>query len=467
MSKPRVSVIIPTYNSANYLAEAVQSVLTQTLSDLEVIVVNDASTDHTDEIISQFDDPRVRYFVHETNRYAAAARNTGIRAAAGDYIAFLDADDLMHPEKLQSQVVFLDEHPDVGLSYTYRLTIDGFGSPLFIETNPPVVTLSDLVTSYPFAPSEVVMRKEWVLRAGMFDESFTHHSEDPDFHMRLALQGCKMAGLSRAFNYRRLFANKQFGNLAGVFEDAVHAFERAFSDPKCPTEVFSLRDKSFGTIHRIFAFQAFFQGEADMARELVMSSTRLDPSLLDNEAHAFREAALQASVRAGGEHEGLLRSVFEQLPAELSWLSEYTDLAVGRGYLIRGIRDVMWERFSDGANNLDKASKMGIQLDESFYSFVTAHLLNFNAEFGNEATETVLQNLSLHLAKLGNQQVVRHLPGHYWLNHAFYSYRNGGVDEVWKDVLRAIVNNPQYMANRGVLSILVRTVGGSTKAVNQ
>ena len=101
---PRVSVIIPTYNRAGVVSGAIRSMLGQTLSEIEVIVVDDGSSDHTPEVVASFRDGRVRYLRHETNKGVAAARNSGIRAARGEFLAFLDDDDQSLPERLQRQV---------------------------------------------------------------------------------------------------------------------------------------------------------------------------------------------------------------------------------------------------------------------------------------------------------------------------------------------------------------------------
>ena len=95
-SHPLITVVIPAYNQANYLAAAIQSVLAQSYPNWELLVVNDASPDATNQIVGQFSDPRVRLLIHEQNRGLPAARNTGMRAAQGDIIALLDADDRFH-----------------------------------------------------------------------------------------------------------------------------------------------------------------------------------------------------------------------------------------------------------------------------------------------------------------------------------------------------------------------------------
>src|SRR5918996_212462 len=115
----KVSVVIPTYNYGRYLPEAVESVLHQTFPDLEVIVVDDGSTDDTRELIGRFGD-KVCY-IYQRNQGLPAARNTGIRAARGEYVGFLDSDDLWLPGKLALQVPRLDSRQAVGLVYADAL----------------------------------------------------------------------------------------------------------------------------------------------------------------------------------------------------------------------------------------------------------------------------------------------------------------------------------------------------------
>ena len=108
--KPLVSVIIPTHNRGQLLVRAIQSVLAQTFSDFEIIVVDDGSIDNTKEVVRGFKDPRIRFFHHEQNRGPSAARNTAIRAARGRYVTFLDSDDEYAPEKLQEQMCALGKN---------------------------------------------------------------------------------------------------------------------------------------------------------------------------------------------------------------------------------------------------------------------------------------------------------------------------------------------------------------------
>jgi glycosyltransferase involved in cell wall biosynthesis len=120
MSSPEVSVVIPTYNRPDLLSRAIESVLDQTYTDFECLVVDDASPADSSSVVTGFDDDRLKYFEHETNQGASAARNTGIEQADGEYIAFLDDDDEWLPTKLEKQVgLFHDQSDDVGLIYSW------------------------------------------------------------------------------------------------------------------------------------------------------------------------------------------------------------------------------------------------------------------------------------------------------------------------------------------------------------
>jgi glycosyltransferase involved in cell wall biosynthesis len=115
-----VSVVIPTYNRASLLGRAIKSVLEQTYQDFEIIVVDDASTDNTEEVVRNLRDRRIRYLRHEKNRGGSAARNTGIRAAWGQYIAFQDSDDEWLPEKLKKQMEVLAAATITNISLALR-----------------------------------------------------------------------------------------------------------------------------------------------------------------------------------------------------------------------------------------------------------------------------------------------------------------------------------------------------------
>ena len=124
-----VSIVMPSYNTAKYIAETVQSVLAQTYQNWELIIVDDCSTDDTDEVVKPFlSDSRIRYLKNEKNSGAAVSRNRALREAKGKWIAFLDSDDLWLPEKLEKQIAFMKEN-GYHFSYTDYMEIDEASRP--------------------------------------------------------------------------------------------------------------------------------------------------------------------------------------------------------------------------------------------------------------------------------------------------------------------------------------------------
>ncbi len=133
-----VSIIMPSWNTANFIAESIQSVINQTYTNWELIIVDDCSTDNTDEVVASFKDERIRYFKNEVNSGAALTRNRAIREARGEYIAFLDSDDLWLPEKLEKMLSFMKENNYVFAYHEYT-KIDEESKPLGIYVTGPKV----------------------------------------------------------------------------------------------------------------------------------------------------------------------------------------------------------------------------------------------------------------------------------------------------------------------------------------
>lgn len=134
-----VSIIMPSYNTADYIAKTIGSVLAQTYPHWELIIVDDCSRDHTDQVVAPFlEDPRIRYIKNETNSGAAITRNRALREATGTWIAFLDSDDLWVPEKLEKQLHFMKEHGYAFSCTDYMIQLNGTWLP-YVYTGPAMV----------------------------------------------------------------------------------------------------------------------------------------------------------------------------------------------------------------------------------------------------------------------------------------------------------------------------------------
>lgn len=180
----RVSVVIPTYNRPEYLPGAVETALAQTYDDLEVIVVDDGSDrEYADEVAQEYGVSCVR---HEENRGLSAARNTGIKAAQGGYVAFLDDDDRWHKTKIERQVEVLDGEPEIGLVSCYLAAISPEGNVLRCEASKPDGDLSNRIylRNLIGTPSRVLVRKECFDEVGDFDERLPT-KQDWDLYIRI------------------------------------------------------------------------------------------------------------------------------------------------------------------------------------------------------------------------------------------------------------------------------------------
>ena len=188
---PTVSIVIPTYNRAQILPLALQSVLSQTYQDIEVIIVDDASTDNTGEVVQSIKDERIRYIRHPENKGGSAARNTGIRASRGEFIAFQDSDDEWLQDKLQKQMEAIQKgEPETDIVYTgfYK---EQENKRIYIPAHnikkKEGDILGQLLRENFVATPTVLARKRDLEKVGMFDETLPRY-QDWELAIRLAKQ---------------------------------------------------------------------------------------------------------------------------------------------------------------------------------------------------------------------------------------------------------------------------------------
>jgi hypothetical protein len=188
---PQVSIIMSVYNAEDYVGHAIESLLKQTYTDFEFIIVNDASTDTSLQVIRSYDDPRIKLVDFQQNRGQTAALNEGLRAASGAYLARQDADDVSHPDRLKKQVEYLDHHPDCLLVGTAAELIDARGQVSSIDRKP--VTDAEVRACFAdhnnaFYHGSVMFRHDVLALSGYYREGF-RTSQDYDMWLRIAEKG--------------------------------------------------------------------------------------------------------------------------------------------------------------------------------------------------------------------------------------------------------------------------------------
>ena len=201
--EPKVSIIIPTYNQAEYLKEAIESVLNQTYKNIEIIIVDDGSTDNTLEVVASFDNKIV--YIQQRNKGASSARNTGIKEASGEYVAFLDSDDMWIKNKLEKQIEFIKNDPEIGLLGTGCYEMINMGKMIYKKIFPAKneILQKDLIKYNPFIQSSVIVEKDVFNDIDLYDEKFKE-SEDYDLWLRIA-QKYKVANLPEALVTKRYY----------------------------------------------------------------------------------------------------------------------------------------------------------------------------------------------------------------------------------------------------------------------
>ena len=182
---PAVSVVLPAFNTEKYVGEAVESILSQTFTDFELIVIDDGSTDHTAEILQSITDSRLRVLSNASNMGLPKSLNRGIADSHGYYIARQDADDISLPDRLRKQFEYLENYPEVALLGTGRNTISDTGELIGKNIIISKPKFEDLLHKNCFIHGSTMIRKNTLEVVGGYDETF-HSAEDYELWLRIA-----------------------------------------------------------------------------------------------------------------------------------------------------------------------------------------------------------------------------------------------------------------------------------------
>ena len=295
---PRISVVIPTRNRAELLPRAVGSVLAQTWTDFELLIVDDHSTDETPAVTARFADGRIRSFRHERNSGQSKALNTGIEHARGEYVAFLDDDDEWLPGKLAAQVALLDAAPPaVGLVYCWREELDEttgrrIGTTRFTMRGD--IFEHALALHLPVSPSSWLVRRSTARSVGGFDEAL-RRAKDVDFMSRICARGWHVDFVAQVALLKYRHAGGQMTdrtpeNLAaraGMVRAHLARYARELSE----------RPAAHARVHLWLARYELPHGSRRAALASVATAFRLDPIGMCR--RGFRHRRLAAGMLAG------------------------------------------------------------------------------------------------------------------------------------------------------------------------
>lgn len=344
---PRVSIIIPTYNSAQFLPATLESVFQQTFQDYEVLVIDDGSTDNTKDVLTPYQS-KIRYLYQE-NQERSAARNYGLSLAQGDLIAFLDSDDLWLPHKLERQVKVMDDHPEVILVFSQAQYIDAQGNfTAFCGEwldGKPAEGLEIRSFFEDFAQGNVIfgggstalVRRDAIDKAGNFDPSITH-GEDWDLWWRLSIQGL-FAYIPEPLAYYRVFGWKkllQRQSTERALQEHLYVIEKNLGNlpPESKQRLYPLAQYHMTVLAALGSYQL---GEFERAKKFLSKAGTIDTSLVSPERILWL-AVDRAKIieRDTGLYEDaieFIRNMFQNLPAEFQMPATFLQKAIGWLYI--------------------------------------------------------------------------------------------------------------------------------------
>jgi hypothetical protein len=323
---PQISVIIPTYNRADMLGDAIASVLAQTYADWELIVVDDGSIDDTEAVVARYSDPRIRY-IYQENRKLPGARNTGIRASTGEYVAFLDSDDLFLPEKLSVQAAAMENRPDIGLVASGWHEVD-LQRKVLRRLRPwqarPDLDLSGWLNGCPFIVPSVLVRRTWLIQVGLFDED-QHYVEDWDLWLRLAYAGCQMAWEPAVVCLRTIHEGNMVHNAARMSAGLQRVFDKFFAQADLPESIRQQAAHVYANVHLNAAVRFLGAGDIDTGAQHLEEAITLNPGLLAGTpprvVQSLASASLTHQVREREHYIADVCRILPQLSRPLVWSS--------------------------------------------------------------------------------------------------------------------------------------------------
>lgn len=280
---PQVSVIIPTYNGEQFIAQTLESVFQQTYRDYEVIVIDDGSQDRTRQILQRYCH-QIRY-VEQQNQGVAAARNRGLALAQGEFIAFLDQDDVMLPQKLALQLQCFEQHlqqqPALGIVHSGWRLIDAQGNRL-ADIKPwhdvPQLDAASWIRRMPVLFSAMLFRRQWLEQANGLDPQF-RQACDVDLVQRLVLLGCQSAWVQDITTLYRQHDHNDSLNTLVQAEECWAVREQFFARADIPAAVRQVEPESRYYTLVWIAWRLYYTEHSDLALQYLKRSLPYTPFL--------------------------------------------------------------------------------------------------------------------------------------------------------------------------------------------
>jgi hypothetical protein len=464
----RVSIVIPTYNRADLLPATLDSVLAQTYRDLEVLVVDNASTDETPALMDGYieRDPRVRYIRKPVNKGMVDSYNLGYRLSQGEYFHYFDSDDLLLPEAVAMKVEQLDRHQDVDVVYTRFYYMDASGRKLYLSECAPhgdEETLR-LMLKYPFVHVNTALLRRRVMGLtpdGPYDPLVPNGAGDWHLLLNLLLNGARFLGIDEPTMLYRMHPGNHTRKVAGYENDMKTHHAWIQSDPRLPAHLKPVLNESLAFRYLWFCGGYYFQKDYENGKRALEVTWNLMPEWHTAPDLLIKHLAIMACSPYMLEPMLFVDALQAHPPESIGFLKQPAVLSHlrARVYVNMALRaldagDVAsYQRMILSAYEEDPGLKKGAYDVAGAIAEYAQHSISNDPEgFVTQAAgalpAAVCQRLSPHA-----------LLGAFYMVDAFAQYNRGNARQVVADVTASLMHTPHYMRNRGLLSIFRKSLG--------
>ena len=455
---PRVSVVIPTYNRSRLLRETVESVLAQTYPNVETIVVIDGSTDDTAEMLAQYAGQVT--VIRQANQGVAAARNRGMRAASGEYVTFLDDDDLILPAKIARQVHALSSHPDAGVAHCRYYFADEDGRYLQKKGLLPEGDILHrlLHTNFIWMGAPLI-RRRCLDRVGGFDEHIPGTTADWDLWLRIAQADYPFACVQEPLGVYRLQQDSMMADVARLEAGMFAVADRAFANADLPANVKAQQMPIYSNIHFWLSCRYYGARQWDGARRNLTTAMALQPGLSAQPgemALRFSGYALSPPVN---DPLRFAQDVLDHLPACASDLQKHRSQLLSRIHVNLALRDYCAGDVAGAQGQLAHAIALepAWATDEKEFGRILTHFA-IHLPIGSpmHCVDTVFRNLSAQVHRM--RRVRARTLSSVSRRLAHQHHHEGQQKLAVRRILQALCYRPTSICQPNTVSVLLQAV---------
>jgi len=443
---PQVSVIIPTYNRPKLLQQAVESVLNQAYRAVEVIVVDDGSPDDTELMMKQYAG-RVTY-IKQTNQGVSAARNTGFRSASGQFINFLDDDDLFMPTKIERQVQMFEARPEIGLVHCRYYYVDEDGNSLDKPGPlPEREVLKKLVCGCFLWSGAPLIRRQCLEQIGLFDEVTWSACEEWDLWLRIARAGYPFGCVQEPLGAYRMMSNSRMvSNLARLEHGVIATVDRVFADPQLPPEVVAVKEQAYSNNYIEIACRYYAAGHWEEAQRNLTAALTLQPSLAKHAEEVLQLLYGGALDVRTADPVQFAKDMFDHLPICAEGLRPHRSRFLSKVYVGVALRNYGFGQVNRAKQQLTEAPTLHAQWLEQPGDILK---LVCDCALGPHIDDPVnfIDQVFNHLPSLagGLRPFHSRLLGQGYVGLALRSYGGGNISEAKHHLAQAIASDPHLL----------------------